>query len=251
MTLQPLLEASAAIQIHVCAALAAALLGTVILFRRKGTAAHRFAGRIWIVAMAVTALSSFAIHEIRLWGSWSPIHILSFVTLASLAIGVMFACRGDIIAHRITMQSTFYGALVIAGLFTLLPGRIMHDVLFGGDIGTMAAAIVRSWSAVLWLWTIPAALIALDWWLRRARRRPRAQLGRLTGSPPHGANEPLPFAAKSHYTACHDRRFWNLAFPYPKFLDRRPYRSRQVDARRPADSDDRRPRGPGDVGPAA
>jgi uncharacterized membrane protein len=29
------------------------------------------------------------------------------------------------------MISIFTGALVIAGLFTLLPGRIMHAVVFG------------------------------------------------------------------------------------------------------------------------
>ena len=33
--------------------------------------------------------------------------------------------------HRRIMVSLFTGALVIAGLFTLLPGRIMHAVLFG------------------------------------------------------------------------------------------------------------------------
>jgi uncharacterized membrane protein len=30
------------------------------------------------------------------------------------------------------MIGMFAGALVIAGLFTLAPGRIMHQVLFGG-----------------------------------------------------------------------------------------------------------------------
>jgi uncharacterized membrane protein len=29
------------------------------------------------------------------------------------------------------MMSLFVGALVIAGVFTFLPGRIMHAVLFG------------------------------------------------------------------------------------------------------------------------
>ena len=33
--------------------------------------------------------------------------------------------------HRRIMISIFTGALVIAGLFTLLPGRIMHAVVFG------------------------------------------------------------------------------------------------------------------------
>jgi uncharacterized membrane protein len=30
------------------------------------------------------------------------------------------------------MIGLFCGALLIAGLFTLMPGRIMHKVLFGG-----------------------------------------------------------------------------------------------------------------------
>ncbi len=30
------------------------------------------------------------------------------------------------------MLGLFLGALVIAGIFTLLPGRIMHKVVFGG-----------------------------------------------------------------------------------------------------------------------
>jgi len=29
-------------------------------------------------------------------------------------------------------MSLFVGALVIAGAFTLLPGRLMHEVVFGG-----------------------------------------------------------------------------------------------------------------------
>jgi uncharacterized membrane protein len=34
--------------------------------------------------------------------------------------------------HRSTMIGLYVGALVIAGLFTFVPGRIMHKVLFGG-----------------------------------------------------------------------------------------------------------------------
>jgi uncharacterized membrane protein len=37
----------------------------------------------------------------------------------------------DIRAHRWTMISIFTGARVSAGLFTFVPGRIMHTVLFG------------------------------------------------------------------------------------------------------------------------
>jgi uncharacterized membrane protein len=36
-----------------------------------------------------------------------------------------------VLEHRRIMIFIFSGALVIAGLFTILPGRIMHRVLFG------------------------------------------------------------------------------------------------------------------------
>ena len=34
-------------------------------------------------------------------------------------------------AHRNTMLGLFFGALVIAGVFTLWPGRVMHEAVFG------------------------------------------------------------------------------------------------------------------------
>ena len=33
--------------------------------------------------------------------------------------------------HRRIMTALFIGALVVAGLFTRLPGRIMHEVVLG------------------------------------------------------------------------------------------------------------------------
>jgi uncharacterized membrane protein len=48
-----------------------------------------------------------------------------------LVLGVWYARRHKVRGHRITMISIFFGALVIAGLFTFVPGRIMHAVVFG------------------------------------------------------------------------------------------------------------------------
>jgi uncharacterized membrane protein len=41
------------------------------------------------------------------------------------------AHRHRVADHRRIMILIFSGALVIAGLFTFVPGRIMHTVLFG------------------------------------------------------------------------------------------------------------------------
>ena len=66
-----------------------------------------------------------------MWGPWSPIHLLSIFTLMALPLAVRHARRHDVGRHRKAMMGIFAGALVIAGLFTFWPGRIMHAVVFG------------------------------------------------------------------------------------------------------------------------
>jgi uncharacterized membrane protein len=131
MSLAPLLNAAPAIPVHAFAAMAAFVLGVVQLAAPKGTLPHRTIGWIWVGLMAIVAASSFWIHELRLLGPWSPIHLLSIFTLIMLPIAVWRARRHRVADHRRIMTMTFVGALVIAGLFTLLPGRIMHAVVFG------------------------------------------------------------------------------------------------------------------------
>jgi uncharacterized membrane protein len=131
MSLAPLLNAAPAIPLHAFAAMTAFVLGTVQLAAPKGTLPHRTLGWIWVALMAVVAASSFWIHQIRLLGPWSPIHLLSIFTLLMLPLAVWQAHRHNVVGHRRIMISLFAGALVIAGLFTLLPGRIMHAVVFG------------------------------------------------------------------------------------------------------------------------
>ena len=131
MTLAPLLAAPVAIQLHAFAAFGAFALGAVQLAAPKGTIPHRLFGWSWAGLMLTVIVSSFFIHEIRLWGPWSPIHLLSVFTLLMLPLAVWLARRHQVERHRRAMSGLFFGALVIAGLFTLLPGRIMHAVVFG------------------------------------------------------------------------------------------------------------------------
>jgi uncharacterized membrane protein len=139
MTLAPLLDASPAIVLHAMAAMTAFTLGIVQFAAPKGTIPHRTVGWIWVGLMLAVALSSFRIHQIRLWGPWSPIHLLSIFTLITVPLAVWAAHRHNVARHRLAMTSIFLGALVIAGAFTLLPGRIMHDVVFG-PVPTVAPA---------------------------------------------------------------------------------------------------------------
>jgi uncharacterized membrane protein len=131
MSLTPLLDAAPAIPLHAFAATAAFVLGTVQLAAPKGTLPHRTLGWIWVILMLAVAVSSFWIHQIRLVGPWSPIHLLSIFTLAMLVLGVTAARTHNVRRHRMTMIGIFLGALVVAGLFTFMPGRIIHAVVFG------------------------------------------------------------------------------------------------------------------------
>jgi uncharacterized membrane protein len=132
VTLAPLLHASPAIQVHAFAAMTVFALGVVQLSAPKGTLPHRTVGWIWVALMVVVSVSAFFIHELRIWGQWSPIHLLAIFTLAMLPLAVWRAHIHAVAQHRRAMQGLFFGALVIAGLFTFLPGRIMHAVVFGG-----------------------------------------------------------------------------------------------------------------------
>jgi uncharacterized membrane protein len=131
MSLAPLLNAAPAIPFHALAAMSAFVLGVVQFSAPKGTLPHRTIGWIWVGLMMSVAASSFWIHQIRLIGPWSPIHLLSIFTLLMVPLGVWRAHRHEIADHRRIMILIFSGALVVAGLFTLLPGRIMHTVVFG------------------------------------------------------------------------------------------------------------------------
>jgi uncharacterized membrane protein len=131
MSLAPLLNAAPEIQVHAFAAMSAFALGIVQLAAPTGTLPHRTLGWIWVALMLVISASSFLIHGIRMWGPWSPIHILSVFTPIMLVLAVVAARRHRVRTHKITMMSVFAGALVLAGLFTLVPGRIMHTALFG------------------------------------------------------------------------------------------------------------------------
>jgi uncharacterized membrane protein len=129
MTLEPLLSAAPAIQIHAMAAVTAFVLGLVQFAAPKGTVPA--VGWIWVALMVIVSVRAFFIHEIRLWGPWSPIHLLAIFTLAMLPLAVRHARRHAVSSHSQSMIGIFVGALPIAGAFTLLPGRIMHAVAFG------------------------------------------------------------------------------------------------------------------------
>lgn len=114
--------------IHIATVLPAIPLGALVLTLPKGDARHRLLGRIWGGLMLVTAIASFSIRGLAL--EFSPIQPLSVLVVVTLWRAVGQARRGEIERHTRTMQRLYVG-LLIAGLFTLLPGRLFGSWLLG------------------------------------------------------------------------------------------------------------------------
>jgi uncharacterized membrane protein len=132
MTLSPLLNAPFVVQIHAFVAMGAVALTIMIFSLRKGSPLHRVLGWTWVISMGLVAISSFWINDMRWVGPFGPIHLISIFTLYSLVEGVRAARGHDVASHRQTMRALVFGALIVAGAFTFLPGRIMFQVVSGG-----------------------------------------------------------------------------------------------------------------------
>jgi len=120
-------EFTPAILIHLGAALAALALGAAVFFGRKGTFGHRVLGRAWVLLMLVTAVSTY---WIRSSGGFSWIHGLSLITLLALGRAVYLAMNGNVRRHQSAMKALYFGALIVAGAFTLLPQRLLGQALW-------------------------------------------------------------------------------------------------------------------------
>ena len=175
------------IAIHMTAALGAIATGPVALWARKGATQrpklHRAFGYAWVTLMLVTAISAVFIRGDRLpnIAGYSPIHLLVPVTLFGLFGSFWYLAHGNIRGHRLTMQWLYIGACVVAGSFTLLPGRFLGELIWVEWLGLLAphvhptptqgpSMIAQILSTTpLWVWGLLAALLALGFSQARSR----------------------------------------------------------------------------------
>ena len=129
-----------ALAIHFATALLALLIGPVAIWARRAAPVrpqlHRLAGRLWVALIITTALSTLFIRTFdkpNLAG-YSFLHLLVPVVIGTVAYSFHRLRRRDIVSHRRSMQWLYVLACIVAGLFTLLPNRMIgrwlwHDVL--------------------------------------------------------------------------------------------------------------------------
>jgi uncharacterized membrane protein len=116
---------------HAAIATIALLLGAFNLLRRtRGDRLHRRVGAVWMAAMYVTVISSFAIRELRP-GHFSWIHGLSIFTFCTLTVALWAALTGRGHTHRnfvvgsyFGLVGAFIGAVVVP--IRYLPQAIVH-----------------------------------------------------------------------------------------------------------------------------
>ena len=131
------------IAVHLTAALGALVTGPVALWARKGRLQrpklHRAFGYAWVTLMLITAVSALFIRDFQLpnLGGYTPIHLLIPLTLVSLVGAFVFLAQGNITAHRKTMQTLYVSACLVAGGFTLLPGRYLGQLVWGQWFGLL------------------------------------------------------------------------------------------------------------------
>ncbi|WJY21573.1 DUF2306 domain-containing protein [Fontisubflavum oceani] len=132
MTLEPILSAPAAVQLHMMAAVVSIALGPFAIYRRRRDRLHRMIGYAWIISMVLLAGSGLAIPAVvlPLLEPFGPIHILSIAVLYWLWEGYRHIRAGRVTAHEASMRALFWNSLGIAGAFTFLPGRRLNTAFF-------------------------------------------------------------------------------------------------------------------------
>jgi uncharacterized membrane protein len=149
--LQLFLNAAPIVQTHIGSVVFAVGVGPLAVFRRRRDGWHKLLGYFWVMAMATLVVMSFFITGLRP-GQFSAIHLLSILVLVSLARGLWLIRQRRIRAHAIQMQALYLQALLGAGLFTFVPGRMMSRVLFSQTPTLGFGCAVFVFGAVYWYW---------------------------------------------------------------------------------------------------
>jgi uncharacterized membrane protein len=127
----PLWTTPISVQLHVLSVTVAFFAGLIIFLLPKGTGFHRLLGWTFVIAMiGAAATSVMMIADFNTGVNF--LHIFTVVTAVSLTLGLAAIRRGDVRGHAYNMVGLYIGALLVAGSFSFIPGRLMWRMLFGG-----------------------------------------------------------------------------------------------------------------------
>lgn len=119
--------------IHLSTIIPCVIIGTVLLLIKKGTPIHKKAGRVYMILMLFTAVITLFMPAkvgATFLGHFGWIHLLSFLTIWTVPAAYTAIRKGNVKSHKQKMIILYFGAIIIAGAFTLMPGRYLNDLLF-------------------------------------------------------------------------------------------------------------------------
>lgn len=108
-------------------------MGATLFFMKKGTPIHKTMGRVYMILMMVTGIITlFMPAKVgpQLFNHFGWIHSFSLLTLYSAPKAYFAIQKGNIKSHQYSMIGLYVGGILIAGSFTLVPGRFLHDLFF-------------------------------------------------------------------------------------------------------------------------
>ncbi|MFT5112050.1 MAG: putative membrane protein [Parasphingorhabdus sp.] len=121
------------VYLHLGSILPAFIIGTYLLLNRKGTPLHKLLGKIYMLLMLFTAIVTLFMSA-GIGPTWLNhfgfIHLFSLLVLYSVPSAYFAARTGKLKQHRINMIGVYTGGILVAGAFTLMPGRLIHAWLF-------------------------------------------------------------------------------------------------------------------------
>jgi uncharacterized membrane protein len=119
--------------IHLSTIGPAFVISTYIMLTKKGTRPHKFLGRIYMVLMLFTAsVTLFMSAQVgpTLFDHFGFIHLLSLLVLYNVPSAYFAIKAGDVKTHKSRMVGLYIGGMLVAGGFTLVPGRFLGDLIF-------------------------------------------------------------------------------------------------------------------------
>lgn len=119
--------------VHLASVFPAFLLGTWLLFSRKGTAIHKRLGKVYMVLMLFTAVVTlFMAAEVgpSIFGHFGFIHLFSVSVFVFIPRAYVAARKGYVKQHRNSMIGLYVGGILIAGGFAFAPDRLLHSWFF-------------------------------------------------------------------------------------------------------------------------
>jgi uncharacterized membrane protein len=134
---------------HFWTALLAIVAGAVVVFKRKGTRFHRWAGRVYLAAMLALNASALAIYD--LYGYFGPFHVAALLSLVSVLMGVRSAwtrkpAQGWRIAHAYWMCWSYVGLLAAAVSETATRYLDFH---FGWTVAAATGMVILAGALVI------------------------------------------------------------------------------------------------------